>query len=109
MMQSFESVNQINKEFVDGAMKSAAAWTNGMQAIAAETADYAKASMENGVAAFEKVSTAKSAEKALEVQSDFAKNAFEGMVAQATRVGEIYTDMAKDAFKPFETAFNKAK
>lgn len=109
MMQSFESVSKLNKEFVDGAMKSAAAWTNGMQAIAAETADFVKSSMENGTSTFEKVTSAKSAEKAMEIQADYAKSAFEGAVAQATKVGEIYTDMAKDAYKPFESAFNKAK
>lgn len=109
MMQSFESVSKFNKELVDGAMKSAAVWTNGVQAIAAETADYAKASLEDGTAAFEKVAAAKSAEKALEVQTEYARSAFEGLVAQATKVGEIYTDMAKDAYKPFEAAFNQAK
>ena len=70
MMQSFESVSKFNKEFVDGAMKGAAAWTNGIQAIAAETAEYAKTSMENGTAAFEKAAAAKSPEKAIEVQAE---------------------------------------
>lgn len=109
MMQSFESVNKFNKDLVDGAMKSAAAWTNGVQAIAAQSADYAKVSMEKGTQAFEKVASAKSPEKALEVQADFAKSAFEGMVAQANKVGELYADMAKDAYKPLEGVFNQAK
>ncbi len=109
MNQSFEGIAKFNQNFVNGTMKSAAVWTNGVQAVAAETTEYTKSSMENGASAFEKMTSAKSAEKAFEVQSEFAKSAFEGAVAQATKVGEIYTDMTKDLFKPFEAAFNKAK
>lgn len=109
MMQSFEGVSKFNKDFVDSAMKSASAWTNGLQTIAAETAEYAKTSVESGSAAFEKAASAKSAEKVFEIQSEFAKSAFERMVAQAAKVGEIYTDMTKDVVKPFEGAFTKAK
>ncbi len=108
-MQSFENVSKLNKEFVDGAMKGAAVWTNGFQTLAAETADYAKVSMESGTAAFEKIAAAKTPEKAMEMQAEYAKSTFEGFVAQATKVGEIYTDMAKDAYKPFESLFTKAK
>ncbi|MEX0343581.1 MAG: phasin family protein [Rhizobiaceae bacterium] len=109
MDQSFESVSKFNKELVDGAIKSATAWTNGVQTVAAESAEYAKVSMENGVAAFEKVANAKSAEKAFEVQSEFAKTSIESAVAQATKVGEIYTDVAKEVFKPFESVFTKVR
>ncbi|MEZ5811485.1 MAG: phasin family protein [Rhizobiaceae bacterium] len=109
MMQSFESVSKFNKDFVDSAIKSASAWSNGLQTIAAETAEYAKVSVESGTAAFEKAASAKSAEKVFEIQSEYAKSAFERMVAQATKVGEIYTDMAKDAVKPFEVVFAPVK
>ena len=109
MNRSFENVSKFNKEIVDNAMKCAAAWSNGVQALAAETAEYAKTSVESGVSAFEKAAAANTAEKAFEAQSEYAKEAFERTVAQATKVGEIYADMTKDAFKPTEKAINKAK
>ncbi len=109
MMQTFENASKFNKEFVDGAMKSAAAWTNGLQTIATQSAEYAKTSMEKGTEAFEKLASAKSPEKAFEVQAEYAKSAFEGFVAQATKVGELYADLAKDAYKPIEGIFAKGK
>jgi hypothetical protein len=36
------------------------------------------------------------------VQSEYAKAAFEGYVAHATKLGELYVNLAKEAFKPYE-------
>ena len=38
-------------------------------------------------------------EEAIELQSDFAKSAYEDIIAQATKVGNLYSDLAKDAFR----------
>ncbi len=51
----------------------------------------------------------KSLEKAIEIQTDYAKSAYEGFVSQATKMGELYADLAKEAYKPFETLVAKAK
>ena len=47
-------------------------------------------------------------EKAIEIQSEYAKSAYEGFVAGATRIGELYADLAKETYKPFETVVAKA-
>ena len=51
---------------------------------------------------------AKSLEKAMEVQSDYLKSSYEDFVAEATKLGELYADLAKEAYKPFEGALAKA-
>lgn len=109
MMNAFEDLSKSNKEMMDGALKSYAAMTKGMQTIATEATDYSKSSYEAGAAAFEKLAASKSVEKAMEVQTDYAKAAYEGFVAQATKMGELYTDLAKDVYKPFETMVPTAK
>lgn len=109
MMKAFEDLSKSNKEMMDSALKSYAAMTKGMQTIATEATDYSKSSYEAGAAAFEKLAASKSVEKALEIQSDYAKTAYEGFVAQATKMGELYTDLAKEAYKPFETVVPAAK
>lgn len=43
----------------------------------------------------------KSLDKAVEVQSEYAKAAIEGYVAHATKLGELYTNLAKETFKPY--------
>jgi hypothetical protein len=72
-------------------------------------ADYSKKTFEDGTAAIEKLFGAKSFDKAIEVQTAYAKTAYEGFVAEATKIGELYADFAKEAFKPFEAAVAKAK
>lgn len=109
MMQSFEDAGKAGKEFMDTSLKSMAAMSKGVQAIAVESGEYAKKSFETGAATFEKLLGVKSLEKAIELQSDYAKTAYEGFVAQATKMGELYADLAKEAYKPFESAMAKTK
>ena len=81
--------------------------SEGFQAIAAEVANYSKTSPEDHTAAMEKLMRAKSPEKAIEVQSEYIKMAYEGFVAQATKIGELYADIAKASYKPFEGLIGK--
>src|SRR5690242_223713 len=101
MVKNIEEVQQLGKDNMDATLKSFGAWSKSMQAIAVEIADYSKRSFEQGTAATEKLIGAKSLDKAFEVQSDYVKNSYEGFVAQATKLGELYADLAKEAYRPF--------
>jgi hypothetical protein len=108
MMKSFDDMQKYGKDGVDATMK---AWGQGskcVQTIAAETADYSKKSFEEGSAALEKLLGAKSLEKAIEIQTAYAKTAYEGFVTQATKMGELYADLAKESYKPFENFVGKS-
>ena len=109
MVKNLEDLQQVGKENVDIAMKSMGALSKGAQAIAVEVADYQKKSFEDGTAALEKLFGVKSFEKAIEVQTEYAKTAYEGFVAKASKIGELYADLAKETYKPFETLMAKAK
>src|SRR5476649_186011 len=109
MVKDFSELQAAGKESVETAMKSAETLSKGAQAIAVEVADYQKKSFEDGTAALEKLFGVKSFEKAIEVQTEFAKVAYEGFVAKASKIGELYTDLAKESYKPFETLMTKAK
>lgn len=109
MVKNFEDLQQVSKENIDLAMKSVGVLTKGSQAIAAEVADYSKKSFEESTAALEKLFGVKSLEKAIELQSEYAKTAYEGFVAEATKIGEMYSSLAKESYKPFETIMAKAK
>jgi phasin family protein len=102
MLKNFEDFQKLGKDNVDVAMKQLGSVSKGWQAIATEFADYSKKSFEDGSAALEKLLGAKTLEKAIEVQSEYAKSAYEGFVAQSTRFGELYTDLAKESYKPLE-------
>lgn len=109
MIHSFEDAGRFGKEMMDTGLQSAAAISKGAQAIAAETADYTRKSFEAGSSAMEQLIAARSLDKAVEVQSDFARKAYEGFVAEMSKMGELYADLAKDTYKPFESIVAKMK
>jgi phasin family protein len=109
MVKNFEELQQASKENIDIAMKSVGSVSKSAQAIAVELADYSKKSFEESTAMLEKLFGSKSLEKAIEVQSEYAKAAYEGFVAETNKLGELYSALAKESYKPFETLMAKAK
>lgn len=109
MIQAFEDFQKFGKENFDLAVKAFGAQQKGVQAIATEVADYSKKAIEAGSATFEKLAGVKTLDKAIEIQSEFAKTAYEGYVAHATKVGELVTELAKESFKPLEGVIAKAQ
>lgn len=109
MTKSLPDMQAISQEGVEAAGQSFAAAQQGAQTIATEFADYARRSIEQGAAAFEQLSGARSMERAMEVQANYAKSAMETFMAQTQKFSELYTDIAKQSFKPIETYTNKVK
>jgi phasin family protein len=109
MVKNFEDLQQVSKENVEVAMKSAETMSKGAQAIATEIADYSKKTFEDGTAMLEKLFGVKSLEKAIELQTEYAKSSYEGFVAKATKISEMYAGLAKEGYKPFESMMAKAK
>lgn len=107
-MFNFEDANKKSKENMDTMLKSYAAMTKAFQAIATEAADYSKKSFEDSIAHMERISSVKSVEAAFELQTGYVKSAYEGYIAEATKIGEMYADLAKDTYKPYEAPVAKA-
>jgi len=109
MTQTFEDAGKFGKEFMDTGLKSLASFSKGWQSIAVEATEFTKKSFETGSATVEKLVSAKSLEKAIEIQTDYAKQSYEAFVAEATKIGDLYAELAKEAYKPFESIVAKAK
>jgi hypothetical protein len=99
----FDEFQKFGKGQVEAASTAAISLAKAFQTIAAETTDYSKKSLEANSAYVEKLLGAKSLDDAVQTQSEYAKSAYEGFVTQATRIGELYTNLAKEAFKPVES------
>jgi len=104
---STDPMQKFGKEGLDMAMASFGTWSKSAQAIATELAEYSKKYFEDSAAAVEKLMAAKSVETAMAVQSEYLKSSYEEFVAQSTKIGELYSDMAKEAYKPFEGVLGK--
>lgn len=79
------------------------------QAMAVAIAGSSKKSFEDSTAAIEKAFGVKSLEKAIKLQTEYAKTAYEGFVVEATKIGEMYAELAKGTYKPFETMMARPK
>jgi phasin family protein len=101
-MIKVEDIQQYGKEQFETAVASATTLQNGFQAIAGAYGDYTKKSFEDTKSFVEKLSGVKSLDKAIEVQTEYAKSAYETFVAESQKIAGLYTDLAKQSFKPVE-------
>ena len=79
MINNFEDIQKMSRDNIDLALVSVGAVGKGLQALASEAADYSKHSFEAGTAAFEKLLSAGTLDKA-------------GQPAQALPVTQILPD-----------------
>ena len=101
-MVKIEDIQKYGKEQFDTVVASATTLQSGFQSIAGAYGDYTKKSFEDTKSFVEKLSGVKSLDKALEVQTEFAKSAYETFVAESQKIAGLYTDLAKTTYKPLE-------
>lgn len=101
-MIKLEDIQQYGKEHLETVVASATSVQSGLQAIATAYGDYTKKSFEETRSFVEKLSGAKSLDKALEAQTEFAKSAYETFVTDSQKIAGLYTDLARQTYKPLE-------
>ena len=99
--QIFEHQQNGNEQIDTGTASSSAFPGGGLLAIATAYGDYTKKSFEDTKLFVEKLSGVKSFDKAIEVQIEFAKTAYETFVTESRKIGMLYSDLAKQSHKPF--------
>ena len=102
-----EQFQNVGKEGFETFVRSFGEANKGFQAIAAEVTDYSKTAFEDASRAFQQLASAKSAEQAFEIQSKYAKKAYDTYFAQASKLGEMWVDLARATYKPVERAVAK--
>ena len=101
---NFEDFQNFSKQQLEAFTAASTTWTKGLQELAAESTDYAKKAFTTGSAVYEKLLGARSVEAAIQIQTEYLKQAYEGFVAQAGKVSELYAKVANDALKPVTAA-----
>jgi hypothetical protein len=105
----FADFRKFGKEHLEVVTKSSSSFAKGWQAIAAESSDYAKKSFENGSASFGKLLGAKSFQDAIQIRSEYAKSSSEELIEYVTKVCDLCSGLAREAFKPFDSAITKVQ
>jgi phasin family protein len=104
IQKASEEFQKMGKDNFDVAVRSYGELNKGFQAIGARVTDYSKRAFEDATRAFEQLAGAKSIEQAIEIQSQYAKKAYDAWVAEASKLSEMYAAVARDAYKPVEQA-----
>lgn len=107
-MFDFEDVSKKSREAFDTVFAGYADAARSFQAIATEASEFSQKAFRDGVAHVEALASVKSPDVAFDLQSKFVKASYEAYVAEATKIGEMYANMAKSAYKPFEAPVAKA-
>lgn len=79
-----------------------------LQTIANAYRDYTRKSFEEFGSFFEQLTGVRSLDKAMEVQTEFVKRAYENSVAESTKIRELHRKLARQTFEPFGAFAGKA-
>ncbi|OAI44134.1 hypothetical protein AYO42_05265 [Rhizomicrobium sp. SCGC AG-212-E05] len=101
-LKGYEAFVTYGKDNAEAVTKSATVTGKGIETINGEIYSYSKQSIEDSVAATKAVLGSKSIHEAFEIQTDFAKSAFEAYVAELSKISELATATTKDSYAPFK-------
>lgn len=101
--KNYDQFLTYGKETAEAYARSASAAGKGVETLHNEFYAFSKKSIEDSIAATKALMGAKSVHEALELQSDFAKTAFEEYVGQVSRFGEIFAGAAKESLEPLQS------
>ncbi len=102
-----EEYQNMSKNGFDAAVRSFTEVNKSFQVLTAEMTDYSKKAFEDGFRAWEQMIGAKSVGQMIEIQSQFARKAYDGYISEMSKLGEMCMSMARNAYKPVEHASRK--
>jgi hypothetical protein len=97
MIAQYEDYQKLGRQGIEVTLRSFTTFSKGFQAVASETAGFLKTQLDGGAAAFDKLAGVKTFDKAVEVQADFLKQSFDGLVDHSTRVSHLVAELAREA------------
>lgn len=102
---SFEDVAQMSKDNMDAFVASSTAWGKGVEALSKTWLDFVKKSTEDNMSAAKSIMAAKSVREAVDLQSTFAKTAYEAYIAEGNKLSEMGVNVANEAAAPLTAQF----
>jgi Phasin protein len=99
---------QAGNKLSDPARASENSLSIDFQAIAMAYSDYTRKSFEETKTFVEKLSGVRSLDKVIEIQTEYARQAYETFVTESQKIRELYSGLARQSFKPLESLVAKA-
>ncbi len=103
----FDEAAAVGKDNLAAAFAAQAIAQKGFETIADEVASLSKLAAETQIANFKALLGIKSVQEMVEIQSGFARSAFDSAVAGATKVAELTVKVANEAAEPIQSRVTK--
>jgi phasin family protein len=84
---------------LEATSRSAAEINRGFQSIAAELTDYSKKTLEDLFQTWEQLLRARTPSDVIDVQTRYAKKAYETHISRMSRLAELYAELTRNATK----------
>jgi len=107
-MTALNEINAHSKSNLEAVVASVTAAGKGAETLGAQTAAYSKKSLEDYVAAAKSLTTAKSLQEVVELQTAFAKSSLEAYLAQVNKTSETVAASMKETLTPLNARVTAA-
>jgi phasin family protein len=107
-IKSINDVSAFQKDNLDAVIASATVAGKGAEKLNADTMNFAKKSMEDTVAASKALTSAKSVQEMIELQTNFMKSSMDAYMSQINSVTDLYAGTVKDAMAPLNARVSAA-
>ncbi|GJL94389.1 MAG: hypothetical protein DHS20C05_07940 [Hyphococcus sp.] len=86
---------------------STSAFTKGVEKLTSEQAAFTKSFYENGIATAKAASASKSAQEALDINTEYFRDVVEQNLGQANKVAEIWMETTKQTVEPLTVRYSE--
>jgi phasin family protein len=105
---NLDQASDFNRENVEAVIVSSNIVAKGFEVFGKEIAAYAQQTVEENMVTAKKLSAAKGPQELMDIQSECAKTAFDGFVAESTKLQDISTKVSSQASLPINERINQA-
>ena len=99
-MAAFTDINTQAKRNLEAVVASVTAATKGAETLGAQAMAFSKKSVEDQVAAAKTLSSAKSLQEAVELQTTFAKTSLDAYLAELNKWSDIVSGSVRESLRP---------
>src|SRR5262249_29950222 len=103
-----EEYQRLGQSGLDASIRSFGGAGNGVQAFAAAITSYTQSALDDYHHMWEQLLGSKTIEQVIQIQSQYAKRPYENHLAEMSKLGEMFTQMGPNSYKPIEQAAARA-
>lgn len=101
----FEELNEFNKGNIEAMVESSRVAAKAAEQLSREAAETARKNFEQATAALKSFASVKTPTELFQLQSDYARSAFDQMMAETSKNSETMLKLAGDVFQPISNRF----